>query len=331
MPSLREADLEEEVKIRPMATSTDPLIGDLVGKIKTVIEDISLSMDSERVYRTMGVSPDKTFLLESKPGMGKTMGIKALNNTRNKDVLDCFVENYPRVCQQNNQAIKYEFEKQLESKNRLFTFAYDIGNYGTAYINMGAVKVQSFFNKALKYTYSGKPVLIMFDECDAILSKRSDGIHSEDKKVLETIMKNLQIAHDLPGAYIVLMTNTAGDCDEASLRAGRIDKRYKLELPNETERKIAFEKARDKINNQAGYQVVRGMSPEILAEMSNGFSYADIFQIVESTVRKRALEISRERTDNRIRSGYVGQVRLENLLKEHQQAFYPTKSMGFGK
>ena len=52
-------------------------------------------------------------------------------------------------------------------------------------------------------------------------------------------------------------------------------------MPNYSERKTAFDKAINSINNKAGYQVIRNHKTSILAEMSKEFNYADVFQSME--------------------------------------------------
>jgi SpoVK/Ycf46/Vps4 family AAA+-type ATPase len=59
---------------------------------------------------------------------------------------------------------------------------------------------------------------------------------------------------------------------------------------------------------------------ENLAEMSKGFSYADITSSVKSAVRKKAEEISRRSSNKRI-PGRITQRRLEESLNIHKEKF----------
>ncbi|MFW6047492.1 MAG: AAA family ATPase, partial [Candidatus Woesearchaeota archaeon] len=166
-------------------------------------------------------------------------------------------------------------------------------------------------------------VLIAMDEFDSLGTSRKRSMesnHSEDRKVLETIMKNLQKAHDKENIYTILMTNEPEICDDAVLRAGRIDKKYFIGLPNEEERKIGFKKAVENINKRAGYSVIRGTNYDNLVELSEGFSYADIFQSVENSVKQRAKEIYESTADN-TKKGVVNSNRLENIIKDHNDKF----------
>lgn len=305
-------ETDEHITLSMMTVSSSPTIEDIVGKARGFVDNLMLSMSSEGIYKSMGVQPDKIFLLYGPPGTGKTICIEALHNTLNKEL-------YAETNKTNTINI---------DKIKLYTFQYDIGKFGTAYINIGARRVQSFFDQVGMYTKYGKKTLIVLDEADSLLGKRGDiRSHAEDKKVLETIMKNLQTVHDTPNMYVVMMTNLIEICDEASLRAGRVDKRFKFELPNKTERSLSFKKAADKFNTKAGYQVVRGINEEVLASKSAGLSYADIFQVVESAIRERALELSKVRVENIIPAGYIHQKRLEDMLDKHTIQFHPPKKV----
>jgi SpoVK/Ycf46/Vps4 family AAA+-type ATPase len=317
---------EDSSEILPLEICKNPRIEDVVGTSRKFIDDFILSKENEEVFYSMGVQPDKTFLLAGKPGTGKTMAIKAINNSLNKELFE-MVENF-RTREKNS----VEFNPEENPKSGLVVLPWDIGKYGTAYINEGSRNIENFFERAYSVAEVTGGVLISLDEADAVLNSRTQSYsnHNEDRKVLETFMKHLQISHDTPGIYVVLMSNLPELCDEASLRAGRIDKRYKFELPSLEERICAYKKIIEKKNELAGYSVIRKYFPEKLGELSAGFSYADITQSVERTIRKRAKEISLKRKHRTIPQGYVTEKRLENSIKIHKGEFNLEKRRGIG-
>ena len=178
----------------------------------------------------------------------------------------------------------------------------------------------------------GKKVLLFLDEADALLASRSGGIqsHSEDRKILETIMKNLQIAHDTPNFYVALASNTPEQCDSAALRAGRIDQKYIFELPTVAEREIAYQRAVDRVCGVAGYKVVRGAPIDALAKASKGFSYADIQQSVDEAVRTRAKEVILDKTPGIIPAAYVSGKRMLVALEQHRDKFVKKEAGAIG-
>lgn len=296
----------------PMRVDKSPLIDDVFGKARTFIDDLETNVKGKNVFEVLGIQPNKTFLLEGEKGTGKTMSIKAYNNSKNKGIYDHIDENGKvDTCQYS-----------------VLSFAYDTGKYGTAYINMSSRVIDAFFSQAGIYAQLGKSVLIQIDEADSLLASRTNNIqaHSEDRKALETLMKNLQIAHDTPNMYVALITNLPEGCDDAALRSGRIDKRYKFVLPTEEERKIAFQKTIQKVNSRANYQLIRGQRYDPLVELSEGFNYSDIVYSVERSVRTKAEDLVQSECKKLSSAPRVGRSLLEEAVKSHKREFINKKT-----
>jgi len=300
---------EEEGKavVLPMDLADNPLLEDIVGQAKEFTDDFQLYKNNCGIFKSMGVSSPSTFLLEGPPGVGKTLSIQALNNSSNTEAY-AKIELGDDMCPEDYN---------------LLVFEYSIGRHGTAYINRGSRVVQKFFDTISAVALYGVPVLCFIDEADSLLGSRTGSVqsHGEDRKVLETIMKNLQVAHDTPNMYVALASNLAEQCDDAALRAGRIDKKYHFKLPSAEDRVIAYNQFIDKANARAGYKVVRGANTEILSEMSNNFNYADIKQSVDEAIIGRATQLAESKEPGIIRAGYITQKRLELAVKEHSNSF----------
>jgi len=311
-------DKERRYNFSPLFIEDNPKREDVVGEAGNFIKNLQTNIENSGMFKIMGTSPEKTFLLSGPPGVGKTYSIKALNNHMNKKIRKEMFDENP------------DSEIDLSGLG-VVCFPYDIGRYGTAYINRGSRIVQAFFDNCFNVAGRGINVLAYMDEVDVLLSDRKNQFqsHKEDAKVLETIMKNMQIAHDTDNMYVVLMTNIAEICDKAAIRAGRIDARIELNLPTDSEREFSFIKAIKKVNKCAGYKVIRRANIDNLVEMSDNFSYADIFQVVENSVKKRVKELIN--SDRRIvQNCYVPGKRLEDELKEHAISFKLKESRKIG-
>ncbi len=330
-------------KVVPLVAEDSPRREDVVGEAGNFIDDVMEGIHGEGIFRSMGISPDKTFLLSGVPGTGKTLSVRALNNEMNSHLINSLEErldlntNTSKIKALNSDeesTTSEEIPKISLDNYRLLTFEYDIGRYGTAYINMSSRNIQNFFDKAGILAKFGIPTMIVCDEADALLSKRGHGQkHSEDHKVIETLMKNIQRVHDTQNMYLALMTNIPEYMDKAVLRAGRIDKRYNFRLPRIEEREKAFKRAIEKANERAKYSVIRNYKTQNLAEMSDNFNYADIFQSVETALRDKAketIESSSIKGGKIIPAGYITQKGLEKAVKEHKKEFRQDKyQIGF--
>ena len=300
---------EKKIQYIPMDIYPYPRKENIIGQAKEFIDDFLTSMKSEQLYNMMGVKPDKSFLITGSQGNGKTHSLDALVNEANK-------ETYENVLA----------DKII--KPNLFGFKYDIGKYGTAYINEGSKIIQGFFDTCFTVAQKGYKTLAIFDEADNLFGHRtSTHSHKEDSKVLATIMKNMQRLHDTDNMYLVLMSNFPDAFDKASIRAGRIDKKYVFSSPNESEREMAYTHAINQINEKAGYMVVRGYNTRDLAKISNNFSYSDVIESINSAVKQRVKEICKVRKNKIITAGYVNQKRLEDSVNSHKSSFVKTKKV----
>lgn len=289
---------EEPEFVPPPDDVTYPLLSDVAAsdEFKHDLETIVRSIERPQLFKAFGIRPDKHFLLQGPPGVGKTFGVKAIRN-----------------------------ELVLRG-NKVLWMPYDTGQYGTAYINMGARIVQSFFDSIRKFV--SRPDydfgMVFVDECENIFGKRTmQSNHKEDNKNLDAWLKNMNdnLAYDVP-IYMFLATNLPEVMDSASTRAGRIDRVISFPMPNADGRRRAFELEVARINSAAGYQVIRGYDLAELSEKSAGLSYADIHAVVEATLRERINEILFERDDKLIPAAYVTQRRLVQNLESHRDSHY---------
>jgi len=312
-------EIEEGIEVKPRSIYSSPKRTDIFGKAAEFVDEVRENLDNKDLYACMGVDSDKTFLVYGPPGTGKTLSIDVLNNECNQGILKRLME----------KGEGKEIQIKAQEFN-LMVFKYDIGKYGTAYINMGSRRVQEFFDKVGMYAQLGVPVLIEMDECDSLFQSRTSHVqsHSEDRKVLETLMKNIQVAHDTPNMFLVAMTNLPEICDDAVLRSGRIDKKIKFDLPDYESRKHAFEMEVKRLNGRAMYKVIQRVDYSLLAEMSEGFNYADISTSVQQAVRERARKYVKEKG---IKLANVSQKGLEQAVldvKNRQKKCEKTK-IGF--
>ena len=270
-------------------------------KTKEEIFEIYHNFINKDILKSFKINPDKSFLFYGPPGNGKTFGIKCLSGELGK----------------NNE--KYAL------------FPYDIGKYGSAYINIGAVNMNTFFEAGKKLSQEGSfdGFIYLFDECDIIMGRReSFNSHKEDNKILETLMKHLQRIHDEDtNEYIFFTTNIKEEIDPASIRSGRLDRVVKFGNPNEEARFELFEKEIKRINENAEYNIIRNYNLNHLVEISKGFNCCDCIEIPKRALKNTLIKFMKDK--KKISLVHVTNKTLIEEIKKQQERNDKIKKIGF--
>jgi len=287
-----------------------PRLTDVFGdeEFKTKLEDIVLGIQNENLYRVLGGKPPKSFLFHGKTGTGKTFGFDAIAN---------------------------EYKATLPEGKHVLVLPYNIGEVGTAYINMGSVNLQTFFDvgrdSLCNTNFAIQKVMYWFDECDVLMGHRG-GTHSkEDDKLLETLMKNLQAINDRDaGEYVFFSTNFPEALDKASIRSGRIDEKLEFKLPSYDSRLAAFKGYVTKADTLAKYRVFRGIQYDDLAKESDGFNFADISTCIENTITRKIKKEIRRKPKGIIPAYWIPHRDVLASVRDIKDKNYNTKEKSIG-
>ncbi|KAK9433972.1 P-loop containing nucleoside triphosphate hydrolase protein [Lipomyces doorenjongii] len=213
-------------------------IGGLNEQIRELREVIELPLKNPELFLRVGIKPPKGVLLYGPPGTGKTLLARAVAATL--------------------------------GANFIFSPASAIVD---KYIGESARLIREMFGYAKEH----EPCIIFMDEIDAIGGRRFSEGTSADREIQRTLMEllNQMDGFDYLGQTKVIMaTNRPDTLDPALLRAGRLDRKIEIPLPNEVGRLEIF-----KIH-AANVQKQGEMDYEAVVKMSDGFNGADIRNVV---------------------------------------------------
>ncbi|KAK9318576.1 P-loop containing nucleoside triphosphate hydrolase protein [Lipomyces starkeyi] len=213
-------------------------IGGLNEQIRELREVIELPLKNPELFLRVGIKPPKGVLLYGPPGTGKTLLARAVAATL--------------------------------GANFIFSPASAIVD---KYIGESARLIREMFGYAKEH----EPCIIFMDEIDAIGGRRFSEGTSADREIQRTLMEllNQMDGFDYLGKTKVIMaTNRPDTLDPALLRAGRLDRKIEIPLPNEVGRLEIF-----KIH-AASVQKQGEMDYEAVVKMSDGFNGADIRNVV---------------------------------------------------
>lgn len=150
-------------------------------------------------------------------------------------------------------------------------------------VGVGASRVRDLFATAKKMA----PAIIFIDEIDAIGRSRGVGTmggHDEREQTLNQILVEMDGFTANDNVIVVAATNRPDVLDSALVRPGRFDRRVSLDLPDIADRKEII-----KIHAK-GKPFVTGLKWERVAEMTVGFSGADL----ENMLNEAAILAARE-------------------------------------
>ncbi|KAK6343938.1 26S proteasome subunit rpt4 [Orbilia brochopaga] len=213
-------------------------IGGLNEQIRELREVIELPLKNPELFIRVGIKPPKGVLLYGPPGTGKTLLARAVAST-----------------------LETNFLKVVSSA------------IVDKYIGESARLIREMFGYAKEH----EPCIIFMDEIDAIGGRRFSEGTSADREIQRTLMEllNQLDGFDYLGkTKIIMATNRPDTLDPALLRAGRLDRKIEIPLPNEVGRLEIL-----KIH-AAGVAKSGEIDYEGLVKMSDGFNGADLRNVV---------------------------------------------------
>lgn len=213
-------------------------VGGLNEQIRELREVIELPLKNPELFQRVGISPPKGVLLYGPPGTGKTLLAKAVASTI--------------------------------GANFIFSPASAIVD---KYIGESARLIREMFGYAKEHA----PCIIFMDEIDAIGGRRFSEGTSADREIQRTLMEllNQMDGFDYLGqTKIIMATNRPDTLDPALLRAGRLDRKIEIPLPNEIGRLEIFKIQSLNVRRQGELDL------EAVVRMSDGFNGADIRNVI---------------------------------------------------
>ncbi len=185
-------------------------IGGLVSQIEAIRDAVELPYLYADYYKEHKLSPPKGVLLYGPPGCGKTMIAKAVANNLAQ-----------KISEQRGEKIKGYFLniKGPELLNK--------------YVGETERKIREIFQKAKEKAAEDVPVIVFFDEMDALFRTRGSGISSDvETTIVPQLLAEIDGVEGLKNVIVIGASNRQDLIDPAILRPGRLDVKIKIERPD---------------------------------------------------------------------------------------------------
>ncbi len=185
-------------------------IGGLAAQIEAIKDAVELPYLYADYYKEHRLTPPKGVLLYGPPGCGKTMIAKAVANNLAE-----------KISEKRGEKIKGYFLniKGPELLNK--------------YVGETERKIREIFQKAKEKAADDVPVVVFFDEMDALFRTRGTGISSDvETTIVPQLLAEIDGVEGLRNVIVIGASNRQDLIDPAILRPGRLDVKIKIERPD---------------------------------------------------------------------------------------------------
>jgi proteasome-associated ATPase len=185
-------------------------IGGLSAQIEAIKDAVELPYLYADYYKEHKLTPPKGVLLYGPPGCGKTMIAKAVANNLAE-----------KISEKRGEKIKGYFLniKGPELLNK--------------YVGETERKIREIFQKAKEKAADDVPVVVFFDEMDALFRTRGTGISSDvETTIVPQLLAEIDGVEGLRNVIVIGASNRQDLIDPAILRPGRLDVKIKIDRPD---------------------------------------------------------------------------------------------------
>ncbi|HIE64941.1 MAG: proteasome ATPase [Nitrospira sp.] len=201
----------EEIILEEIPDVTYDNIGGLKEQIEQVRDAVELPFLHPELFAEYKLLPPKGILLYGPPGCGKTLIAKAVAASIAK-----------KMSQRSGRELRSFFlhVKGPELLNK--------------YVGESERQIREVFKKAKERAEDGNPVIVFFDEMDALFRTRGTGISSDmEATIVPQFLSEIDGVERLKNVIVIGASNRQDLLDPAVLRAGRLDIKIKIERPDE--------------------------------------------------------------------------------------------------
>ena len=200
----------EELVIEEVPDINYDHIGGLEKELEQIQDAVELPFLHPDLFSEHQLSPPKGILLYGPPGCGKTLIAKAVANSIAKKL------------------------SHLKGKELRSYFLHIKGpELLNKYVGESERQIREVFAKAKEKASHGHPVIVFFDEMDALFRTRGTGISSDiESTIVPQFLSEIDGVESLRDVIVIGASNRQDLIDPAVLRPGRLDIKIKIPRPD---------------------------------------------------------------------------------------------------
>jgi len=190
-------------------------IGGLTEQIEAIRDAVELPFLQQDLYRDYGLRPPQGVLLYGPPGCGKTMIAKAVAHElvlRSAEVRGVSV----------SEALEHSAFLNVKGPELL-----------NKYVGETERSIRLVFERAREKASAKHPVVIFFDEMEALFRTRGTGLSSDvETTIVPQLLAEIDGVEGLDNVIVIGASNREDMIDPAILRPGRLDVKIRVRRPD---------------------------------------------------------------------------------------------------
>jgi proteasome-associated ATPase len=195
-------------------------IGGLHDQIEQIQDAVELPVLHPELFKEHKLRAPKGVLLYGPPGCGKTLIAKAVANS-----------------------IAQKLAHLTSKEVRSFFLHVKGPELLNKYVGESERQIREVFKKAKEKADDGYPVIVFFDEMDALFRTRGSGISSDvESTIVPQFLSEIDGVERLRNVIVIGASNRQDLIDPAVLRPGRLDVKIKIDRPDKAAARDIFSK-----------------------------------------------------------------------------------------